>query len=159
VVKPWGTRGLQLALPCLYLEGVPGWPTLGSSPIEQGEPMVRALVALFWAVRSSTGETGLRMISKMHKAEVAEIAGSTWWSRQCNSDREATLIVDSTVTGLKRTRTYAYVGGGSLSSASSHLLQCIVVRTRDWASGVAVMAVASGHASLCCLLSVFVFLR
>jgi hypothetical protein len=45
--------------------------------------------------------------------------------------------------GRKATRTYAYVGGGSLSSASSRMLQCIVVRTRDQASGVAVMAASS----------------
>ena len=142
VVKQWGANGLQLSLPCLYLDDVDLF-LLGSSPVTDGEPMVRALVALSWAVRSSNGETGLQMVSAMHKAESEDFAGWTWWSRQCNSDREATLLTDSTITGPKATRTYAYLGGGSLSSASSHMLQCIVVRTRDWPSGAAVMAMPS----------------
>ena len=79
-----------------------------------------------------------------------EIAGCYWWSRQGITDREATSLVDSSITGRKATRVYAYLGGGSLSSASSQQLQSIVVRTRDWESGAAVMAATSNHASLCC---------
>ena len=148
VARQWGSHGLQLSLPCLHLSM--DMPPLGSSPVEHGEPMVRALVGLAWAVRCSTGETGLRLMTRMHKAESVEIARCTWWSRQCNSDREATVLVDGSITGPKATRAYAYLGGGSLSSASAsgNLLQCIVVRARDWATGAAVMAIASDFASL-----------
>jgi hypothetical protein len=145
VAKEWGKEGLQLSIPCIYLAGVPGWPHLGDSRVEEGEPMVRALVALSWVVRSATGETSLRLMSKMHKAEAVNIAGSSWWSRSCNTDREATLLVTTTAVGAKGTHVYAYVGGGSLSAASSHLLQCIIVRTRNWESGAAVMVGSSGH--------------
>ena len=112
--------------------------------------MVRALVALSWAVQGSTGKTGLQLMTKTHKAESVEIAGCWWWSRQCDADREATTLVDSFRSGRKATRVYAYLGWGSLSSASSQQLQSIVVRTHDWESGAAVMAATSNHASLCC---------
>jgi len=145
VAKQWGKGGLQLSIPCLYLDKGQAWPRLGSSHVAEGEPMVRALVALAWAVLSLTSEaTAMRLISKSHKAEVVNIAGCTWWSRQCHTDREATLLVTTTTAGPKGTHMYAYLGGGSLSAHSSDLLQCIVVRTRNWQSGAAVMAATSG---------------
>ena len=153
VVKKWGKQGLQLSIPCIYMGRGQEWPRLGNSPVKQGEPMVQALVALSWVVHSSaTRETGLRLVSKMHQAEVVDVTtpGWSWWSRKCETDQQAILLTDSISTGAEGAHMHAYMGGGRLSSASTDLLQSIVVRTRNWESGAAVMAAASGNTSRRC---------
>jgi hypothetical protein len=149
VVKQWGKQGLHLTIPCLCLDKGQEWPQLGNSLVAQGEPMVQALVALSGVVRGATRKTG-RLLSKIHRANIRDTPGWSWWSHQHNTDREATLLVNTmtaTTTGAQGAHVYAYVGGGSLSSASGHLLQCIVAETCDWEAGAAVMAGSSDHAS------------
>eukprot|EP00975_Prorocentrum_lima_P022881 4815579-Prorocentrum_lima.AAC.1 len=55
----------------------------------------------------------------MHKAEVKEVAGITWFSKACFSDRLAIGIFNSTLQAGRRKRVYMYHGGGVMGEAQA----------------------------------------
>ena len=75
-----------------------------------------------------------------HKSEGRQVEGLRWWSRCCNSDREASILEAPEAGHRKKRRCYAYLGGGQLSVASCTLLQNIVVKTKTRDMGACVIA-------------------
>ena len=78
-----------------------------------------------------------------HKTEEVRIKELHWWSRCCNSDREASILVAPDLAAKKKRQCYAYLGGGQLSVASTTLLENIVVRVRSWEACACVVAAAA----------------
>ncbi len=70
------------------------------------------------------------IFARTHKAESVDILGLRWYSKACNSDREAVGHIDPDRPGPKRTRVYCYFGGGGLTEASTNLAQGVVCRTK-----------------------------
>ena len=58
--------------------------------------------------------------------------GSRWYSKACNSYREACVLLDPMRARPKQKRIYTYLGGGGLSVASSWMTQGVVVRAKSW---------------------------
>ena len=88
-----------------------------------------------------------------HKAQIIQHAGQTWFSRSCNSEREAVVFVDPTMAGeLQEERNaghsrarkppkppfYLYVGGGCFGQP--HFITTLVIRTKDLGLAAAVTA-------------------
>ena len=72
-----------------------------------------------------------------------DILGLRWYSKACNSDREAVGLIDPDRSGPKRTRAYCYLGGGGLTEASTNLAQGVVCRTKSWETAVVVCVAVS----------------
>ena len=84
---------------------MPGYvsPNYSTASALPGKPsLVTAFVLCVWAVyqRQRTPESkSYAIMSVHHKASITEDGGSdegiTWWSRACNADREAVILIDS----------------------------------------------------------------
>ncbi|MFM7982947.1 MAG: hypothetical protein ACKPKO_26845, partial [Candidatus Fonsibacter sp.] len=66
--------------------------------------------------------------ARTHKVETVEILGERWFSKACNSDREAVGFLDPEIKGSNSAKLYCYLGGGGLSEGSTWHLQCVVVK-------------------------------
>ena len=76
---------------------------------------------------------------KMHKAEVRELEGELWWSKSCQSNRQAGVLLDESRSKPKQKRVYLYWGGESLRFAGSRWgVQPLVCRTKTWNLAVSV---------------------
>ena len=77
-----------------------------------------------------------------HKTEECRLAPESlrWWSRCCNSNREASILVAPDAAAKRKRQCYAYLGGGQLSVASTTLLHNIVVKVKTWHMGACVIA-------------------
>ena len=100
--------------------------------------MIRPFVSFAWAVYDAlfveTASNWLQAVFA-HKTEEVHIQELHGWSRCCNSDREASILVAPDLAAKKKRQCYAYLGGGELSVASTTLLENIVVRVKSWEAG------------------------
>jgi hypothetical protein len=113
---------------------------------EEGEVMLRALVRVIHRVTQMMDLEPLEPFARTHKAETVEILGERWYSKACNSDREAVGLINPARSGPKRTEVYCYLGGGGLTEASTshaNLAQGVVVKTKSWETAVAVCVAVS----------------
>ena len=129
------TEYTQLCIPVLT---GPGLDELGTSIAEEGERMLRAFVLVVLAVYNKFNDEVLVPFARTHKAESVEILGERWFSKTCNSDREAVGLRDPQRQGPKSTRLYCYLGGGGLTEASTFLAQGVVCKAKTWKLAVAV---------------------
>ena len=83
----------------------------------EGEPMIRAFMTVVWALHEATADDKIRLIQTVHahKTEECRFESLHWWSRSCNSDREASVIVEPDAAAKRKRQCYAYLGGGQLS--------------------------------------------
>ena len=139
-VSVTGKAACQVAIPLLS----PCWPykELGDAKLQ-----LRALAVLIFAVyRQHYGDQAraYRLMSVHHKSQVLEEEGHTWWSRSCNSDREALVLVGEADHALmtqaqqaghrrppkpKQPVLYLYVGGGAFGQPDC--IWTFVIRTKD----------------------------
>ena len=139
-----GTELVQMCIPVVVGSGL---DALGETVVEQGELMLRAFILIVLGILDITQPNhGLQPLALAHKAESVEIMGSRWYSKACNSDREACVLLDPMRARPKQKRIYTYLGGGGLSVASSWMTQGVVVRAKSWDEAAAV-------SSACTLLS------
>ena len=128
----------QLCIPTL---SGPGLLDLGVDISQTGELLLRAFVRvvhnLYWTLYSAS-EPPLQPFARTHKAETVEILGERWFSKSCNSDREAVGLLDPEIKGSKSVRLYCYLGGGGLSEGSTWHAQGVVVKAKSWHIAVAV---------------------
>ena len=140
-----GTELVQMCIPVVVGSGL---DALGETVVEKGELMLRAFILSALGILDNTQPNhGLQPLALAHKAESVEIMGSRWYSKACNSDREACVLLDPMCARPKQKRIYTYLGGGGLSVASSWMTQGVVVRAKSWDEGVAALS------SACTLLS------
>jgi hypothetical protein len=137
----------QMCIPVLTGRGL---DELGTTVVERGELMLRAFMLVvhrvFMEITYADESESFRLFARTHKAESVEIGGERWYSKACNSDREAVGMVDTLLTGSKRTQVYCYLGGGGLTDASTSyaaLAQGVVCRTKSWAQCSAVCIAVS----------------
>lgn len=104
--------------------------------------MIRAFMTVVWALHEATADDKIRLIQTVHahKTEECRFESLHWWSRSCNSDREASVIVAPDAAAKRKRQCYAYLGGGQLSVASTTLLHTIVVKVKTWHMGACVIA-------------------
>ena len=137
-----GKTGLQISVPTVDVPQL--LQSFSDGTAIDGEPMIRSLLAVVWglyeAVCEPQNHEELIQVVHAHKTEDREIEGCRWWSRCCNSDREASILEAPAAAHRKKRRCYAYLGGGALSVASSTLLQNIVVKTKTRDMGACVIA-------------------
>jgi hypothetical protein len=129
------TELVQLAIPLVNCFGV---HRLGCSTNQ--EPLLRAFILVVRDVHVAITDLRLTPRAVLHKAESVDIDGQRWYSKACRSDREACVLLQEDLARRKRRRVYAYLGGGSLTHASTDLAQAMVVRTKDWAAAASVLA-------------------
>lgn len=137
VVTQVGNTGLQISVPTVTACGLQDF--LGGM---EGEPMIRAFMTVVWALHESTADDKIRLIqtAHAHKTEECHFESLHWWSRSCNSDREASVLVAPDAAAKRKRQCYAYLGGGQLSVASTTLLHTIVVKVKTWHMGACVIA-------------------
>jgi hypothetical protein len=138
VITRIGKTGLQLSVPTVDVSDM----LQGFVGCTAGEPMLRSFLTVVWGLYEAvcTEREQLVQVVFAHKSEERLIEGLRWWSRCCNSDREASILEASEASHRKKRRCYAYLGGGQLSDGSSQLLQNIVVKTKTRHMGACVMA-------------------
>ena len=83
------------------------------------------------------------LFARTRKAESVDILGLRWYSKACQSDREAVGLIDPDRSGPKRTKVYCYLAGGGLAEASTNLAQGVVCNTKIWETAVAVRVAVS----------------
>ena len=101
-VKCNGKAACQIAVP--LLDPVPGYrspnyATSTSWSAAPGAPLLTGFVLCVWAVYEAHGGPGAPELAIMSVHSVEESGGDegvTWWSRACNTDREAIIILDNT---------------------------------------------------------------
>ena len=141
-----GHTNLQLSLPTVNAAGL---AEFYCGAAVDGEPMIRSFVTFVWALYNATfqdeEESGPRLLQAVfaHKTEETHYGELHWWSRCCNSDREASILVAPDLAVKKKRQCYAYLGGGQLSVASTTLLENVVVRVKSWDVGACVVAAAA----------------
>jgi len=128
----------QLCIPIMVGSGL---DMLGETVVEQGELMLRSFVRVVKRLLDETDPHSEDLVVKAirHKAESVEILGERWFSKACQSDREAAVILDPRLSRPKQKRVYCYLGGGGLSEASTWLAQGVVVRAKSWREAAAVV--------------------
>ena len=104
--------------------------------LRKGEILLRALMLVVLRVVKGMNLDRHELFARTHKAESVDILGLRWYSKACNSDREAVDLIDPDRSGPKRTRVYCYLGGGGLTEASTNLAQGVVCRTKSWETAV-----------------------
>ena len=141
-----GHTNLQLSLPTVNAAGL---AEFYCGAAVDGEPMIRSFVTFVWALYNATfqdeEESGPRLLQAVfaHKTEETHYGELHWWSRCCNSDREASILVAPDLAAKKKRQCYAYLGGGQLSSGSTTLLENIVVKVKSWEVGACAVAAAA----------------
>ena len=128
-------------------------PACGLSKLGGGggpEPMLVAFVDTVNLVYQTLNadEPTLVRRAHMHEAEMERLHGLNWWSKACRSDRHAAVLINSDMKDGKAKRLYVYLGGGSLTSASTELARGVVCRCKTWSMAVAVL-IATRFLSLC----------
>jgi hypothetical protein len=104
VARAVGKEALQLSLPVVHVPGLADFTG-------QSEPMIiRPLVAPTWAFYNLAERPPavLMQCDHAHKGEARTCDALHWWSRTCNSDREASLLIAPDVGKRQRTQVYAY---------------------------------------------------
>ena len=139
------TQMVTLAIPILSGFGL---ERVGTGGVE---PLLRSFTQVAYEIYRSitTIEKQLQVRAFTHKAEHVEIEGTQWWSKACRSDREASAIIDANQPRQKQKRMYCYLGGGSLSDASSEHVQGIVVRCQTWESVAAAVTAVTLITAAC----------
>ena len=100
-------------------------------------------MTLTWCIHETTRALRwprLVQIVHAHKSEDRQIEGLHWWTRCCNSDREASILLAPNNSFKMKRMCFAYLGGGALSVASTACMQNIVVKAKTWQMGAAVIA-------------------
>ena len=128
------SRCVQFCIPVLK---APGLDQLGGTVAETGELMLRAFILL---VNCLQDVEVLLPAAVTHKAETVEVQGHLWFTKACASDREAVALVNQDMATRRAKRVYAYLGGGGLTEASTELASGVVVKTKTWELGAAVVA-------------------
>jgi len=128
----------QLCIPTL---SGPGLLDLGVDISQTGELLLRAFIRvvhnLYWTLYSAS-EPPLQPFARTHKSDTVEIIGERWFSKACNSDREAVGLLGPEIKGSKSVKLYCYVGGGGLSEGSTWHAQGVVVKAKSRKIAVAV---------------------
>ena len=80
----------------------PNYSTTAALALPGKPSLLTAFVLCVWAVyqrQRTPGSKSYAIMSVHHEASVTEDGGSdegiTWWSRACNADREAVILIDS----------------------------------------------------------------
>ena len=100
-----GKTAVQLSVPLLDpLPGYdsPNYSATAASALPGKPSLLTAFVLCVWAVyqcQRAPESKSYAIMSVHHKASITEEGGSdegiTWWSRACNADREAVILIDS----------------------------------------------------------------
>ena len=106
---------------------------------------MRAFMLVVLCVSKEMNLDRHELFARTHKAESVEIPELRWYSKACNSDREAVGLIDPDRSRPKRTKVYCYLGGGGLTEASTNLAQGVVCRTQSWETAVVVCGRVAHH--------------
>ena len=131
-----GSQLVQLCIPVLVAPGVETFGSRGDSV----EEVFRSFIHVVKRVHEMVWGDGEDLLPcvRLHKAEVQHVMGFAWWSKACESDRQAVVLANENLTKRKQQRVYMYLGGGSLSAESTWDLQGIVVRCKTWNLAISV---------------------
>ncbi len=137
----------------LCLPVLPGasLPKFGAGVDMQKEPMLIGLGAVcFLLIKALQPDLFISLQFRLmrHKAEVKEVQGEQWFHKACKSNRIAVCLLSPELKKGKKKQVYMYLGGGSLDTEASSLLQGIVVLCKSW-SLAALMVLAVWVVSSC----------
>ena len=158
-VQIQGNKASQIAVP--LLEPLPGFMPLdyATPGVASGSQLLTGFVLCVWAMYEAhrvPESPALALMSVHHKASVHESGdgeGTTWWTRACNTDREAVILLNVKDAELlvqdaafyirphkpQNPPLYCYIGGGV--DRQPDCITSLVVRTKDPALTAAVVTV------------------
>ena len=116
-----GKTGLKLGVPVAPCNAlIPQYFCGGAS--DYGEPMLKSFVTFVWGVHEAVltaSDEPICLAQNVHAHKTEDFVGESglkWWSRSCNSGREASLLVALDANARNRgSCTPTWAGGASVS--------------------------------------------